>query len=131
MSKKIIALSAVLLLAPALAHAAEGYVYDLGFLPEALEEILEIVNLILSILAATFAIKLAALSQGGELEKTWNGLALGAGFFALLEVYGSLQGFGFVHIEGFGDVIEAAMVITFLYVFYTTRKTLLKRVLGK
>ena len=59
----------VLLLFPTLVLAAGEYVYDISLISEKAELILEPINLLIAILAAVFAVKLAALSQGGELEK--------------------------------------------------------------
>lgn len=132
MSKKIIAFSFAILLLPLVASAAEGVaVYDLPFLPESVEVFLEFANLLIALLAATFAVKLAALSQGGELEKTWNGLAIAATLFAVLEIYGALQGLSLLDISGFGDVLETMVLLTLLVVFYRTRKSLLNKIMGK
>ena len=119
------------LLAFPLVLFAEGAVYQVAFVPEGLEEILELVNLAVALLAAFYAVKLAALSQGGSLEKTWNLLALASVFFALLEVNNSLGAFGLVNIAGLGEIFEVAFGITLLVVFIQTRKRLLKQVLGK
>jgi hypothetical protein len=125
---KSILLSFVLLAVPAVVFATGK---EVAFLPEEVEEILEVVNLLLALLAATFAIKLAALSQGGELEKTWNILAMAAVTFAGVEVIGALKEFELVEVAGLGEILELTFVALLCFVFYRTRKNLLKRVLGK
>lgn len=106
-------------------------VYQATVVPENLENILELVNLAIALLAAFYAVKLAALSQGGSLEKTWNLLALAAVFFALMEVNNGLAGFGLIDLEGLGELFELAFGALLLVVFVKTRKNLLKQVLGK
>lgn len=121
----------ILLSIPAVSLAAGEFVYDFTLISESTEKLLEIVNLILSLFAAAFAIKLAALAQGGQLEKTWNWLAIAIVTFTGLEIYGALKGFGLVHIGGLGDVLEFVMVIIFVYILFTTRRRLLKVMLGR
>ncbi len=131
MTKKTFFVSALGLIAPMIAFAATTWVQDVRIIPEGLEDTLEVVNLLLSIVAAAFAIKLAALSQGGSLEKTWNWLAVAVTLFAGVEVVGSLDSFGFIRVQGGQDALEFIMIVVFLVVFYRTRKDLLRKVLGK
>ena len=126
---KIIMFSIMLLFVPTIALAADTK--EIIFLPEIGEEILELVNLVLAVLAAIFAVKLAALSQGGELEKTWNLMAMSAFAFAVVEVLGALKEFGLLHVSGLGDIFELIFIVLMAYTFYKTRKSLLKRVMGK
>lgn len=114
-----------------LALFADDAVYQATVVPENLENALELVNLVVALLAAFYAVKLAALSQGGSLEKTWNMLALTAVFFALLEVNNGLAGFGLIDLEGLGELFELVFGVLLLTVFIKTRKNLLKQVLGK
>ena len=133
MIKKITLASvfASLLAVPTVLFAAEGAVYSFTLIPENIESLLELINLVIAMLAAFYAVKLAALSQGGELEKTWNKMALCAVLFAVLEIFGSLKMLGLVSIEGIGDVIEFLFVSVLLIAVFTTRKSLLKKVLGR
>lgn len=131
MLKKIVLVILTLMAMPIVALAKEGFVYDFTLLNSTGENILEVANLIIAIMAAVFAVKLAALSQGGSMEKTWNKLAFIAMLFALLEIYGSLKGLGLVQIEGLGDIIELAFGSLLLITVYTTRKTLLKKLFNK
>lgn len=130
--KKRYFLSAVLIWAlPATGLAADNFAIDAEVIPENVEAIMELVILALAVLSAIFAVKLAALSQGGSLEKTWNWLAGASLTFALLEIYGALQGFGLLHLGGVAEVIELVLALILFKVFYSTRKELLKKVLGK
>lgn len=132
MRKKMFFLSSLLLLAvPAAALAAEGTVKTFELLPESVESVLELINLFLAVLAAAFAIKLAALAQGGDLEKTWNWIAVAVTAFAAIEIFAALDLFGLVHIGGLADILELIMVVIFVYILNVTRKRLLKRMLGK
>lgn len=120
----------MILLVPSIALAAE-YTYNVTLIPDSVENALELVNLLIAILVAVFAVKLAALSQGGQLEKTWNLIAIVAVLFALLEVVGALKGFNLVRLGGAGDIIEFVFGIVFFTAVYKTRKSLLKQVLNK
>ncbi len=116
---------------PFMAMAAEGvYFYDAELIPKSIESGLEIINLVLAVIAAIFAVKLAALSQGGSLEKTWNLMAIVALTFAVFEIYGALQGFMILHLGGLGDLLEFIFVLILAITFYKTRKSLLAKVLG-
>ncbi|PIY93362.1 MAG: hypothetical protein COY69_02005 [Candidatus Magasanikbacteria bacterium CG_4_10_14_0_8_um_filter_32_14] len=126
---KIIMFSIMLLFVPTIVLAADSK--EIFFLPEIVEEVLEIVNLVFAILAAVFAVKLAALSQGGDLEKTWNLMAMSAFAFAVVEVLGALKEFGLLQISGLTEIFELIFIILMTYTFYKTRKSLLKRVMGK
>lgn len=124
--------AAVPVIVPLVVHASEGTAtYDAELLSEATESVLEIANLVLGLLAAVFAVKLAALAQGGTLEKTWNLLAIAAGLFGLLEVNNALAGFGLVHVGGLEEIIELVFAALLLAAFMRTRKDLLRQVLGK
>lgn len=123
--------SLVLLAAPVAALAAGGSIKTFELLPESVESLLEIANLVLAVLAAAFAIKLAALAQGGDLEKTWNWLATAITAFAVIEIFAALDMFGLLHIGGLADILELIMVVIFVYILNITRKRLLKRMLGK
>ncbi|MEK7459807.1 MAG: hypothetical protein AAB636_01950 [Patescibacteria group bacterium] len=131
MKKRMLVVFPVLLLFPTLVLAAGEYVYDISLISEKAELILEPINLLIAILAAVFAVKLAALSQGGELEKTWNMIAIVAVIFAILEAYGTLKGLMLVHVGGLGDILELIFGLILLYTVYKTRKTLLQKMLGK
>ncbi|MBI4281242.1 hypothetical protein HY625_00290, partial [Candidatus Uhrbacteria bacterium] len=111
--------------------AAESFQYNFTIIPESSETILELVNLVFAVLTAAFAVKLAALSQGGMLEKTWNWMAIASVTFAVLEVVGALKGFAVANFEGLDDIIEFVMVLVLFMVFYRTRKDLLRKALGK
>jgi len=131
MWKKIIAVTGLAWTLPLIALAEDSYAINVSFLPESVENALEIIILVLAVIAAVYAVKLAALSQGGALEKTWNWLAIVALVFAVLEIYGTLNGYGILRIGGLGDVIELVMAVVLVIVFYRTRKDLLKKLLGK
>ena len=120
-----------LLLVPAAVYAkGDTHVYNASIIPESAENILELINLIVSIFAAAFAVKLAALSQGGQLERTWNKLAVVAVVFAVMEIFAALKGYGLVKIGGLGDILEFVLAVLLAATFYTTRKQLLRQTLG-
>ncbi len=128
--KNLFIISAFLFM-PIIVFAGGDFVYDVAFLSKNSEITLEFINIIIAILAAAYAIKLAALTQGGDLENTWNLIAVVAVLFAVFEAYGVLKGLGLVHITGLGDVIELIFGLTLLVTVYKTRKTLLERMMSK
>lgn|SRR3989339_166748 len=131
MSKKIILVSLLVLVLPVVVFAEESARVEAIIFGESVEKFIEILNLILALATGYYAIKLAALSQGGSMEKTWNFLAIVAVLFVILEVVGALAGFGIVHVSGLSEIIELAFVATFVYSLRFTKNDLLKKVLGK
>lgn len=128
MKKIIYIFLSILIISPAIAIAGTS---EISILPESIESIFELVNLIISLAAAVFAIKLAALSQGGTMEKTWNTIAIAVVFFALLEVIGALDLFGVIKIEGASDILEFGFLAFLTYSLYRTKNDLLHKMLGK
>ena len=114
---------------PVLAFAADNFVKAEIF-SEDVEKIIEVVNLVLALIAGVFAIKLAALAQGGTMEKTWNTLAVCAVLFVLLEVVGTLKGFEVVSVGGLGEIFELLFVSTLVYCLYFTKKNLLNKMMS-
>ncbi|MDP1706998.1 MAG: hypothetical protein Q8L30_00335 [bacterium] len=103
---------------------------EFTIIPENVEKVLEIVNLAVALIAGMYAIKLAALSQGGSMEKTWNYVAIVAVLFVVLEVNNALKGFGILAIHGLGDIVELAFVSVLAFTLYFTRKDLMKKAFG-
>lgn len=103
---------------------------EFTLIPGNIEKVVEFANLFTALLAGVFAIKLAALSQGGAMERTWNLLAVVAMLFVGLEVVNSLSEFGVLEIHGLSEVIEFAFAVTFAYTLHSTRKSLLQKVFG-
>lgn len=128
--KSIVIVLASFLVLPAITLAAGNANIDMELFSENIEKIIEILNLVVALFAGMYAVKLAALSQGGSMEKTWNTLAITAVLFVLLEVNNSLAGFGLIHIGGLEEIIEFVFVAVFAYCLYFTKKDLLKKTLG-
>lgn len=91
------------------------------------EQVIEFANLVVALFAGMYAVKLAALSQGGAMERTWNLLAVVAVLFVGLEVVNTLSAFSILKIHGLSEVIEFAFAALFAYCLYSTRKELLKK----
>jgi hypothetical protein len=126
---KLIVIVLVVVAMPVIAFAAES-VIDTEIFGENVEKVIEILNLVVALFAGVMAVKLAALSQGGSMEKTWNALAFSAIFFVLLEIVGSLNGFNLIHIGGLAEIFEFLFVAVFAYCLYFTKKDLLKKALS-
>jgi hypothetical protein len=128
MSKKI--LTAIFLVLPVVAFAEDSALFQAVIFSGSVERFMEIANLLVALLAGIYAVKLAALSQGGTMEKTWNVLAVAALLFVLLEVVGALKEFAIVNVSGLGEIVEFILIVVFAYCLYFTRKDLLKKMLG-
>ena len=131
MFKKIVFVFMLVIILPTIVLAEDNATIQAVIFSENVEKIIELINLIIAVFAGVFAIKLAALSQGGTMEKTWNGLAITAILFIALEAVGALKGFGLVHISGLAEIIEFLFVVMFAYCLYATKNDLLKKMLGK
>lgn len=135
MKKGILFGTLAALVAPLFAFAQEDMMptlYTLRVVPEgAVMDVFHLVNLALGLLAAFYAVKLAALSQGGELEKTWNALAVAGVLFALTHVLNGMQALGFVTLGGANEVLGLGLALTLVYIFMRTRRVLLNRILGR
>lgn len=129
-SKRTTAVFLSLLALPAIVFAADSYNFQTDLISSNIEHIIEILNLVVALLAGVFAVKLAALAQGGTMEKTWNTLAVVAVLFVGVEIVNSLSGFGWVNIGGLSEILELAFVSVFAYCLYFTKKDLLKKILG-
>lgn len=127
--KSMIAVLFLVVVLPTIALAADS-LFSADIFSENVEKVVEIVNLILALFVGVYAIKLAALSQGGTMEKTWNTLAVVAVLFVLVEAFNSLAAFGFVHIGGLSEILEFLFAAVFVYCLYFTKKDLLKKTLG-
>jgi len=102
-----------------------SYQYNFTLMPESSELWLEALNVVLAIGMAYVAIKVAALMQGGKLERAWNFMAIAAGVFALTEIYNILAALGIFHIGGLDDTLEFIFVVFFLLAFLRAKKALL------
>lgn len=128
--KKII-LTISLFFSPVAVFAFEDVSYDIYFLSNNAENIVEIASLLLALLASSYAIKLAALARGGQMERTWNLLALASIIFALNEAANnSLKSFG-IDAYGYDKLFELLLAFVLVIAFISTRKMLLKQVAGK
>ena len=128
--KKII-LAVSFFFLPLAALAFDGAAYDVPFLSDKTENIIKIVTLFLALFAASYAFKLAALAQGGQMERTWNMLALASVIFGFIEVLSSLKDFRIIDIHGVSELFELLLAFVLVYVFMRTRRMLLKQVMGK
>ncbi|MBM2817694.1 MAG: hypothetical protein HW401_284 [Parcubacteria group bacterium] len=126
MSLKKIIIAISFLFLPIAALASDIAAFDVPFLSDKMKSIIEIVNLFLALLAAFYAIKLAALAQGGQMERTWNMLALASVIFGFIQVSNSLKGFGIMDIHGVTELFELLLAFVLVYVFIRTKKMLLK-----
>lgn len=123
--KKIILTISIFFL-PIIVFAFEEEASSVSFLSGNLGNFIEIASLLLAILASSYAVKLAALARGGQMEKTWNMLALASIIFALKEgtnnTLGSLGIDAYTYDKLFNLILALILVIAFM----NTRKMLLK-----
>lgn len=128
--KKII-LTISLFFLPIAVFAFDGGAYSTSILPDNLGNIVEIASLLLALLASSYAVKLAALARGGQMERTWNILALASIIFALNEATNNiLKSFG-IDAYGYDKLFELLLAFVLVMAFMSTKKMLLKQVSGK
>jgi len=75
------------------------------------------VGLILPVIVAWFAIKVAALMRGGKLEHVWKLIAAGMSVLALVKVVDGLEKLGILYVGGLRSVLEFVMILVFLAAF--------------
>ena len=107
------------------------YQYDLLHLPEGLELFLHIALILVALGGAVYGVKLAALTQGGMLEKVWNLVTWGLAILAGAGVYAFLSEIGLIHIGGFDLLFQVLLATLFLSTLWKMKKELLRQTLGK
>lgn len=101
--------------------------YNAFFLSNDTINIIEIASLLLSLIASSYAIKLATLARGGQMEKTWNILALASIIFALNEAVNNfLRSFG-INAYGYDKLFELLLALILLIAFINTKNMFLKQ----
>ncbi len=82
------------------------------------------VGLILPVIVAWFAIKVAYLMRGGKLEDVWKLIAAGMSVLALVKVVDGLEKLGILYVGGLRSVLEFVMILVFLAAFVLAYQSL-------
>src|SRR3990170_3930231 len=82
------------------------------------------VGLILPVIVAWFAIKVASLMRGGKLEHVWKLIAAGMSVLALVKVVDGLEKLGILYVGGLRSVLEFVMILVFLAAFVLAYQSL-------
>ncbi|OGY17634.1 MAG: hypothetical protein A2900_05730 [Candidatus Chisholmbacteria bacterium RIFCSPLOWO2_01_FULL_50_28] len=82
------------------------------------------VGLILPVIVAWFAIKVASLMRGGKLEHVWKLIAAGMSVLALVKVVDGLENLGILYVGGLRSVLEFVMILVFLSAFVLAYQSL-------
>lgn len=88
------------------------------------------VGLVLPIIVAWFAIKVAALMRGGKLEDVWKLIAAGMSVLALVKVVDGLEDLGVLYVGGLRSVLEFVMILVFFAAFFTAYQSLVMAIRG-
>lgn len=88
------------------------------------------IGLILPIIVAWFAIKVAALMHGGKLEDVWKLIAAGMSVLALVRVVDALETLGILYVGGLRAVLEFVMILVFFAAFFTAYRSLVLAIRG-
>lgn len=101
-----------------------------------MSEIISYLNIVVSIIAAVYGIKLAAMAKGGEMEKSWNLITVSAVVFAILTEITVITkiidvGVSVFFIDLLSEIVKFVFIIIFTYALYSTRRNLIKRLFNK
>lgn len=83
---------------------------NIAFITDEIEFALEIMNLAIAIGVAVVALFLTRSLKGSQMARGWNIIVAAVLVFAVFEVYNVNRAVGFLHIGGFGDVLEFIFV---------------------
>lgn len=128
--KKIILIISVFFL-PIFVFAFGGETNSAPLLSDNFQNIVEIASLLLALLASFYAVKLAALARGGQMERTWNILALASIIFALNQATNNILKSLGIEAYGYDKFFELLLALVLVAAFMSTRKMLLRQVSGK
>ena len=88
------------------------------------------VGLILPIIVAWFAVKVAYLMRGGKLENVWKLIAAGMSVLALMKVVDALEVLGILYVGGLRSVLEFLMILVFFAAFLSAYQSLVMAIRG-
>jgi hypothetical protein len=88
------------------------------------------VGLILPIIIAWFAIKVAYLMRGGKLEDVWKLIAAGMSVLALVKVVDGLEQLDVLYVGGLRSVLEFVMILVFFAAFLLAYQSLVFAIRG-
>lgn len=88
------------------------------------------VGLVLPIIVAWFAIKVAYLMRGGKLEDVWKLIAAGMSVLALVKVVDGLEFLGILYVGGLRSVLEFVMILVFFAAFLIAYQALVLAIRG-
>lgn len=88
------------------------------------------IGLVLPIIIAWFAIKVANLMHGGRLEHVWKLIAAGMSVLALVKVVDGLEQLGILYVGGLRSVLEFVMILVFFAAFLTAYQSLVLAIRG-
>lgn len=125
--KKLILVISFFFILPLSAFAFGDWKYANSIFSNGFANTIEIASLLISIIASSYAIKLAALARGGQMEKTWNILALASIIFALNEATNNtFRSFG-IDAHGYDKLFELLLALVLLMAFISTRNMFLRQ----
>lgn len=88
------------------------------------------IGLILPIIIAWFAIKVAYLMKGGKLEDVWKLIAAGMSVLALVKVVDGLEQLEVLYVGGLRSVLEFVMILVFFAAFLLAYQSLVVAIRG-
>lgn len=118
------------LVSPAFAQPPQDVLYRSEAFRQFDVKIINDIGLILPIIVAWFAIKVAALMRGGKLEDVWKLIAAGMSVLALVKVVDGLEQLGILYVGGLREVLEFLMILVFFAAFLTAYQSLVMAIRG-
>lgn len=82
------------------------------------------IGLVLPIIVAWFAIKVARMMQGGKFEKVWKLIAAGMSVLAIVKVIDGLEDLGVLQVSGLRGILEFIMILVFFFAFLSGYRSL-------
>jgi hypothetical protein len=115
---------------PVFAQAPRDVLYSSEVFQSFDVKIINDIGLILPIIVAWFAIKVAALMRGGKLEDVWKLIAAGMSVLAIVKVVDGLETLGILYVGGLREVLEFVMILVFFAAFLMAYRSLVMAIRG-
>lgn len=122
--------SLFLVATPIFAQSPQDMLYTSEIFQKFDVKLINDVGLILPIIVAWFAIKVATLMQGGKLEYVWKLIAAGMSVLAIVKVIDGLEKLGVLYVGGLREVLEFVMILVFFAAFVTGYRSLVLAIRG-
>ncbi len=109
---------------------SSSFLYSSDILAPLDINIVQDIGLILPVVVAWFAIRVARLMQGGKFERIWKLIAAGMGVLAIIKVVDGLENLGVLYVVGLRNLLEFVMIVVFFTAFLYGYRSLMLAIRG-